>query len=363
MQKKPNALLKFSCGVTMKNRFMLAPLTNQQSYEDGCLSQEELHWLTMRATGQFGIVMTCASHVQEVGKGFSGQLGIFSDQHIPGHKKLAANLKEHGSLAVIQLHHAGMRSPEKLIGQSPVCPSPSEKHGARALTLNEVLSLKNDFIQAAIRAKTCGYDGVEIHGAHGYILTQFLSKKINKRADQYGGNLENRARLLFEIIQGVRASCGPKFLLGVRLSPERFGMDIGEMKSICLQLAKEDLIDFLDISLWDCYKQPEDEAYQDLSLLAHFTSLDLKKVMLTVAGNIRSGKDVHKILNSKVDFVTIGRSAILHHDFPVKVINNPDFETIKLPVSKSHLQKEGLGPAFIDYMSKWEGFVELDSFE
>jgi len=340
---------------------MLAPLTNQQSHEDGTLSDEEHHWLTQRAIGQFGIVMTCASHVQEIGKGFPGQLGIFSDQHIPGHTKLVTSLQQHGSLAIIQLHHAGMRSPEKLIGQSPVCPSISEKHGARALTIEEVVNLKNDFIQAAVRAKTCGYNGVEIHGAHGYILTQFISKKINKRTDKYGGNLENRSRILFEIIQGVRTACGPGFLLGVRLSPERFGMDIEEIRTICQQFANDGLIDFVDISLWDCYKQPEAEQYQNQSLLKHFTSLDLKKVLLTVAGNIRAGKDVYNMLHSGVDFVTVGRSAILHHDFPTKVITNPDFEPIALPVTKNYLLQEGLSPAFVDYMRRWKGFVEPDS--
>ena len=96
-----NSEITFPCGAIMKNRFMLAPLTNQQSHENGQLSDEELKWLTMRADGEFGLVMTCASHVQEVGKGFPGQLGIFSDNLIEGHLKLTTNIKEHGSLAVI----------------------------------------------------------------------------------------------------------------------------------------------------------------------------------------------------------------------------------------------------------------------
>lgn len=232
MKNPPDTPVQFPCGTTMKNRFMLAPLTNTQSFEDGRLSDAEYRWLTMRAKGQFGLVMTCASHVQKVGKGFPGQLGCFSDIHIHGLQKLATEIKAHGSLAVLQLHHAGMRSPAEIIQQAPVCPSKSEKHGARALTLNEVHQLKDDFIAAAIRAKKSGFDGVEVHGAHGYILTQFLSSKINKRTDEYGGELKNRSRILFEIIDGIRNSCGPGFLLGVRLSPERFGMELLEIKEI-----------------------------------------------------------------------------------------------------------------------------------
>lgn len=353
-----NTPLKFTCGATMKNRFMLAPMTNQQSHADGRLSEDEFKWLTMRAKGGFGLVMTCASHVQKVGQGFPGQLGIFSDEHIPGHERLASEIQSYGSLAVIQLHHAGMRSPSEVIGEEAVCPSRSEKHGARALSYDEVIQLRDDFISAAIRAKNAGYDGVEVHGAHGYILTQFISEDINNRTDKYGGSLENRSRILFEIIDGIRESCGKEFLLGVRLSPERFGMKLFEIKEICLRLVADEKIDFLDISLWDSFKLPEEEAYKNRSLLKHFAEMEYKNVKLTVAGKIKSGSDVQKVMKAGVDFVTIGRAAILHHDFPNLVIANPNFIPVDTPVSKEHLITEGLSETFIQYMGKWPGFVE-----
>lgn len=358
MKKEPSDSIIFSNGVIMKNRFMLAPLTNQQSHENGQLSHDEYNWLTMRAQGGFGLVMTCASHVQEIGKGFPGQLGIFSDDLIEGHTKLASKIKSYGSLAVIQLHHAGMRSPFEVIKQKAVCPSESEKHNARALNLEEVHKLKEDFINAAIRAQKCGYHGVEVHGAHGYILTQFLSSKINKRNDQYGGSLENRSRLLFEIINGIRESCGDKFLLGVRLSPERFGMQLSEIKTVSQQLIDDGNIDFIDLSLWDCFKPAEDYPDEDKTLLEHITDLDFKNAKLTVAGNIRNGVDVEKVLDSEVDFVTVGRSGILHHDFPKRIIQNVNFKPVENPVSEAYLKTEGLSETFIDYMRKWEGFVE-----
>lgn len=361
MKNSPETPLNFPCGGVSKNRFMLAPLTNRQSYEDGQLSDDELHWLTMRAKGQFGIVLTCASHVQAIGKGFPGQLGIFSDQHIPGHQKLTTSLHAYGSLALIQLHHAGMRSPAELNQQPPVCPSPNEKFGARELSLAEVLQLRDDFIKAAVRAKKSGYDGVEVHGAHGYILTQFLSAEINHRTDAYGGSLENRARILFEIIDGIRNACGKDFIIGTRLSPEKFGMDLLEIKWVCQRLIDQGNIDFLDLSLWDCFKLPEEEKFKTHSLLEHFTGLDFKDVLLTVAGKISTGNDVHKILSAGVDFVTIGRSAILHHDFPEKVMANPDFIPTPTPVSKEYLRKEGLGENFIEYMNNWPNFVTNNS--
>ena len=254
-----------------------------------------------------------------------------------------------------------MRSPAELIGQSPVSASVNEKHGARALTLEEVYQLRDDFISAGIRAQKSGYDGIEVHGAHGYIIAQFLSGALNNRTDAYGGSLENRARLLFEIVHGIREACGIDFLVGVRLSPERFDMHLPEIKEISQQLCNEGNIDFLDISLWDCFKYPEDETYKNKTLLEHVTSLDFKKVRLTVAGKIQSGRDVQKILHADVDFVSIGKAAILHHDFPKQVLSNPDFEPVKTPVSVDYLHREGLSPAFIQYMHRWPDFVEEKS--
>ena len=345
----------FTCGKSMKNRFMLAPLTNTQSHEDGTLSDEEFHWLSMRAKGQFGLVMTCASNVQRNGQGWPGELGVYDDYQIPGHQRLVKEIQRHGSLAVIQIFHGGMRCPAEVIGEQPVCPSDNEEFKARGLSLEEVEQLRDDFIAAAVRAQKAGYDGVEIHGAHGYIITQFLSSEINKRTDKYGGSLENRARLLFEITTGIRQACGPEFLLGIRLSPERFGMDTAEIKSLSQQLIDSGLIDFLDLSLWDVFKPGRDS---NKSLMDYFAGLDRKGVKLTVAGKIYGGKEVRKVLEAGIDFVTIGKSAILHHDFPAKVMADPDFRSVERPVSVEHLQQEGLSSRFIDYVKNLKGFVK-----
>jgi 2,4-dienoyl-CoA reductase-like NADH-dependent reductase (Old Yellow Enzyme family) len=337
---------------------MLSPMTNTQSHEDGTLSDDEFRWLTMRAQGGFGLTMTCASHVQAIGKGFPGQLGIFGDEHLPGHQRLAEAIRKAGSLAVIQLHHAGIRSPQELLREAPVGPSSHEKSGSRALTTEEVHQLRDDFIASAVRSKQAGYDGAEVHGAHGYILGQFLSSQYNQREDEYGGSLENRSRLIVEIIDGIRKQCGVNFLLGLRLSPERFGMQIGEIKEFCGQLIDDNQLDFLDISLWDCFKEPEDEAYKGQTLLEHFTEIDYKATKLTVAGKLYSAAEAQKVVEAGVDFVTIGRAAIVHHDFPEQVRQNPDFAMADLPVSRDYLRREGLGEAFLKYMERWPGFID-----
>ncbi len=341
----------------MKNRFMLAPLTNLQSHEDGVLSDEEFKWLTMRARGGFGLTMTCAAHVQAVGQGFPGQLGIFDNNHIEGLTRLAKEIKNQGSIAICQLHHAGMRSPEDLIGETPVCPSYNEKTGARALSYEEVEQLRDDFIAAAMRAQEAGFDGVEIHGAHGYVLCQFFASGINNREDIYGGVLANRYRILFEIIDGVRECCHDNFMLGVRLSPERFGMKLDEVKQIAQRLFNEGKIEFLDMSLWDVFKEPNEEDKQGRTLLSYFTDLDRQNVRLGIAGKIRTPEEVEKALAGGVDWIMLGRAAILHHDFPAQQQKNPGFSPVTLPVPREHLEKEGVSEKFIGYLSSWKGFV------
>ncbi len=349
--------LTFASGTRMKNRFALAPLTNMQSHEDGRLSDDEYRWLTLRAAGGFGLTMTCAAHVQAIGKGFPGQLGCFSDDHLAGLARLAAGIRAHDSLAVVQLHHAGMRSPAELIGTQPVCPSADEETGARALTTAEVEQLTEDFVTAAERAEQAGFDGVELHGAHGYILCQFLSPTLNRRTDRYGGSPQNRARIVLDIIRGIRRRCRPDFLLGIRLSPERFDLRLAEIRDLAAQLMREESVDFIDLSLWDVGKEPEEEDFRGRSLLSFFTDLERGEVRLGAAGKLRTPGDVQACLDAGTDFVLLGRAAILQHDFPQRMRANPGFEPVHTPVSADYLRSEGLGEAFVRYMSRWEGFV------
>jgi 2,4-dienoyl-CoA reductase-like NADH-dependent reductase (Old Yellow Enzyme family) len=312
----------------------------------------------MRARGGFGLTMTCAAHVQAQGQGFPGQLGIFSDAHLPGLTRLAGALKAHQTVAMVQIHHAGMRAPRDLTGAQAVCPSENAEFDARALSLAEVEQLTEDFIAAALRAERAGFDGVEVHGAHGYLVCQFLSPETNRRDDRYGGSLENRCRLLFDVIAGIRARCRPGFSVGVRLSPERFGMRLQEARAVAQRLMRERQVDFIDLSLWDCFKEPNEDDFKGRPLLSWFTDLERGNVRLGCAGKIMSGPQARRCLEAGADFVVIGRAAILHHDFPQRLQANPQFQATATPVTEQYLRAEGLGPAFIGYMRTWKGFVE-----
>ncbi len=349
--------LTFKNGKSLKNRFMLAPLTNLQSHADGTLSDDEYHWLTMRAAGGFGMTMTCAASIHPSGIGFPGQLGAHADMHLDGLKRLAEGLNAHDTLSIVQLHHAGMRSPQEVIGEAPLCPSDDAETGARAMTHDEVIMIRDAFIAGAIRAQKAGFDGVEVHGAHGYLLCQFLSPDYNHRTDEYGGTLENRSRLIDEIIAGIRQSCGEAFTLGLRLSPERFGMNLADITQYYDRLCSEGTLDFIDMSLWDYAKEPEEDAFKSKSLTEIFCARPRGSVKLAAAGKIMTGANVNEAMAHGLDFVALGRAAILHHDFPQQMEKDAAFTPVGLPVSRTHLESEGLGPKFIDYMATWQGFV------
>ncbi|MEY4783640.1 MAG: hypothetical protein RIR41_1575 [Pseudomonadota bacterium] len=352
--------LTLAHGPAWKNRFMLAPLTNTQSHPDGVLSDVEYNWLTLRAKGGFGLTMTCAAHVQAVGQGFPGQLGAFDDKHLEGLARLAAGIKAHGSVSSLQIHHAGNRSPKELVG-TPVCPSDDTKTGARALTLAEVEALREAYIAAAVRAEKAGFDGVEIHGAHGYILAQFLSSEINHREDRYGGSLENRARIIMEIIDGIRASTKADFQLGLRLSPERFGLKLAEIRDVAAEILRDQKIDFLDMSLWDVAKEPNEDEHKGRTLMSVFTDLPRGQVRLGAAGKVMTGKDAAGVLDAGCDYVVVGRGAILRHDFPKRVQADANYISPPTPVTIQHLLDEGLSPAFVQYMRQWPNFVEAEA--
>ncbi len=348
----------FTHGPAMKNRFMLAPLTNLQSHVDGTLSEDEYHWLTMRALGGFGLTMTCASHVQAQGQGFPGQLGCFRDDHLPGLTRLASGIKEHGSLAIVQLHHAGRRSPVELIHTTPVCPSDDESTGARALTTAEVEQLVEDFVAAAVRCERAGFDGVELHGAHDYVICEFLSSQINVRTDKYGGSVENRARLLLEILDGVRAECREDFNVSVRLSPELFSLHTPDIVATFELVVATGQVDFIDMSLWNVFNIASDPAYGGVTLLELFAGLERGNTRLAVAGKLYDSDAFNACLEAGVDMVALGRAAITNHNIPELMRDHGHFAMRALPVPRATLREEGLSDTFVEYMSSWRGFVE-----
>ena len=342
----------------MSNRFALAPLTNWQSNDDGTLSDDEFGWLVARARGGFGMTMTCAAYVSPEGKAFPGQLGIASDEHMEGLTRLASAINAEGSMSVVQLHHGGRRAPAEVSGHQPVAPWDDEKYGARALSTGEVQQVIEDFTTAAVRAQQAGFSGIELHGAHGYLPCAFLDSTLNQRTDQYGGSYENRVRFIREMMQTVKASTSDDFSVGLRLSGERHGVDLAEMKRLAGEVMASGEIDYLDMSLWDIAKKPHDEAFGTDPLLLQFTDIPRGNTKLGVAGMIRDAEQAQWALDAGADLVFIGRAAILHHDFARRAIGDPQFAAAPTPVTVEHLKNEKVGDRFVEYLStNWTDFV------
>lgn len=342
-------------GGVWRSRVALAPLTNTQS-PGGHVSAEEHAWLVRRAVGGFAFTLSCAAHVSPEGETFPGQVAVHSDEFLPGLERLASALNATGTVSAVQLQHGGARAAMVAEGQR-VAPWDDPANGVRALSTGEVQHVVEDFVAAAMRVEQAGFAGVQVHGAHGYLLSQFLNAERNTRTDAYGGSTENRFRIIHEVIAEVRAATGPDFHVGLRLSPERYGIPLAEG----LRLAGETLtaghLDHLDMSLWDAFRAPADISSADLTI-DRLAALERGDTLLGVAGHLRSAKDAQWAIDRGVDFVSIGRAAIAHHDFAARVVADADFAADSPPYSRARLASESVSPAFQDYLAAgWDGFV------
>ena len=165
---------------------------------------------------------------------------------------------------------------------------------------------------------------------------------------------------MFDIIKGVRARTRPDFQLGLRLSPERFGLIFADQLAVARWMLASGDLDYLDMSLWDSFKPPVDEAYGSRPLIDWFAELPRGTTRLGAAGKLMKGADARRLVDAGADFAILGRAAVLHHDWPQRFAADPDFEPIANPVSRAHLAAEGLSPRFIEYMNQWKGFVAAE---
>jgi 2,4-dienoyl-CoA reductase-like NADH-dependent reductase (Old Yellow Enzyme family) len=352
--------LTFRNGVIARNRAWLAPLTNRQSHADGSLSQDELRFLELRALGGFSVVETCAAHVALDGQGWPGELGIFDDSLLPGLGQLASAIAGAGALGVVQLFHGGLRSPSELTGQAPWSASGVAEPGAelaRAGTEADILGAIARFRDAAVRAHRAGFSGVELHGAHGYLLCQFLSATVNLRDDVWGGSLSGRARLIRETLRAVRGAVPDEFLVGVRLSPESRGnargIDLDESIEVARWLA-EDGADFIHLSLWDASRNTSKRPLEHP--LPLFRSALNEDVRIVAAGNIWTRADAESALARGASAVALGQAAIANPDW-VKRVSEPSAEVRRPPLTIAELRDRGLNPTFAESMRNWKGFV------
>ena len=359
---KPSFLEPFTfarTGKTARNRVVLAAMTNKQSNPDGTLGEDEHRWLMPRIQGGFGVITTCAAHVSPDGQGWAGELGVFDDAHIPGLRRLATEIHAAGALGLVQIFHGGVRAPSALTGQQPWSASTFDLdvpgfEKPRAATPEDIARVIDHFAAAARRVAEAGFDGVELHGAHGYLFNQFLGRKTNTRTDAWGGApLENRARLLLEALDAVRARVPADFLVGIRTSPEleEQGITLDESLQVARWLTERG-IDFLHVSNWDSFKRPAAHPDIDRPLTTWFRNAVGADVPILATGAITTPAQGEAVMGHGADLIGLARVTIANPAWPREAAR-PGYEPLQPPLAHAALRERGLSDAFIEYVRRF----------
>ena len=315
---------------TIKNRLAVAPMVTNYCAEDGKATEKFLSYYEKRAEGGFGLIITEAFAVDPLSRAFTNMGCFWSDDHIKGHDQLPVRVHKHGSKVIMQIVHCGRQLSEVAIGAQPVAPSAihcpfSPNDTPRPLSVEEIHQLVEQFGDAALRAKKCGFDGVEIHGAHGYLIAQFMSPYTNKRLDEYGGNLQNRMKFPLEIIKNVRQKCGEDFIVGFRMSIDEFvdgGRTIADSKSIAVMI-QDAGVDIIHASagVYASVDAVIPPFYVKNAWLTNLTR-ELKtvcRIPVITVGRINDPIIADNLIKSGVaDFVSIGRGSLADPAFPNK---------------------------------------------
>ncbi|MCJ7486412.1 MAG: NADH:flavin oxidoreductase [Candidatus Aminicenantes bacterium] len=240
--------------VTVPNRFARSATHDFMADDEGFVTDAHIELYSRLAEGEVGLIVTGHAHVQPSGKASPRQMAVFDDRFVEGLARIPAAVHRFPSLVFLQIAHAGRQTKEKLCGCIPVSPSaiydPVSKVMPRELSADEIRALIADFVSAGVRARRAGFDGVQLHAAHGYLLSSFLSPHTNRRADEWGGPVENRARVLLEVLRDVKAACGRDFPVIVKLNSTDFldgGLVLEDAIRVALMIEAEG-IDGIEVS-------------------------------------------------------------------------------------------------------------------
>ena len=343
----------FKRGVTLKNRVMMAPMTNFASDEEGKVTDEELGYYKVRSGG-VGAVITAVAYVTRDGKGFQNEISADSDEMIPSLKRLADTIKGEGAKAILQIFHAGRMAPkEELVEDRPVSASEvaALRPGSitpRELREAEIENIIEAFGAATRRAIEAGFDGVEIHGANTYLIQQFFSPHSNRRTDKWGGTLEKRMTFPLAVIdkvkEAVNAYASNPFIVGYRISPEEIenpGITMEDTLSFVDVLSEQDL-DYLHVSVQDFWQGSIRDDQDKESRVTMIQDRVGNKVPIIGVGSLHTPDDVKKALDTGVPFVSLGRELIMEPKWIEKVqagqesdiattLSRKDQETLVIP--------------------------------
>jgi 2,4-dienoyl-CoA reductase-like NADH-dependent reductase (Old Yellow Enzyme family) len=295
----------------------MAPLATSKSNEDGTVSDDVLAYYNEKSQGGYvSLFVIKHSYILQQGKASANQMSISDDNVIEGLKQLANIIHSNGSKAVMQINFAGSAAKSEITGKEVLAPSEvvNPLHGGEmptAMSKDDIKEVVNAFGKAAARVKEAGFDGVEIHSAHGYLLNQFFSPLSNKRDDEYGGSVHNRIRLHLEVIKIVREAVGENFPVLLRLAASDYkdgGITIEDSVIAAAEFEKAG-VDVLDISGGFCgYTRP---GVKEPGYFSPLTE-EIKKVVsipVILTGGVKEAKDAEQLLvDGKADLIGVARA-------------------------------------------------------
>ena len=317
-------------GVGLANRFVYSATWDGSADDGSFCTPRAIDMLVQRARGGVGLLITGMAFVTLEGRAAPWQLAAYDDRFVPGLTEMAKAVHEANGKVFLQLAHAGCYAPTVLTGTEPSGPSANGSDlfpCCREMTLAEIDKIVAAFGKASARGKKAGFDGVQFHAAHGYLISQFLSPFFNQRTDRYGGNLENRARLLLDIVQAVRKEVGDSYPILVKINSEDFvenGLTADESLEVCAMLEKAG-VDAIELSGGTVYasgkyscmrtgvaKSPESESYYREAAARYKQRIGIP---LLLVGGIRSPEAAGNIVRDGVaDFISLCRPLICEPD-------------------------------------------------
>jgi 2,4-dienoyl-CoA reductase-like NADH-dependent reductase (Old Yellow Enzyme family)/thioredoxin reductase len=313
----------------LRNRIIMAPMGTLFGNEDGSVSDRLCRYYEERAKGGVALIIVEVTAVARGGKAHPRELGIYGDEFIPGLRRLVGSVHGYGATIAIQLHHAGRQTTAEAVGGQPVAPSaipcPLLKVMPRELTAEEIERLVEAYAEGAKRAKEAGFDAVEIHGAHGYLICQFLSAYSNRRTDKYGGDLEGRMRFALDIVARAKEKVGADFPMLFRLSAQEYvpgGLTLDETRIVARRL-QDAGIHCLDVSAgnYEAGHMTIQPGWLPRGCLVPLAE-EIKtavSIPVSVAGRISDPVLANTIIEQgKADFVSLGRPLLADPELPNK---------------------------------------------
>ncbi|WP_151620905.1 NADH-dependent flavin oxidoreductase [Streptococcus intermedius] len=335
MSKSLIDTVQFRHGAQLSSRLVMPPMLTFSGLKGGFVSDDTLRYYHARSQAA-GLLIAEYHYVSESGgpcsrPGYPEQLGIYSDEHLEGAKKIAAALQKNGNKAILQIHHGGREASGRAVkGEEVLAPSALDfsflSYPVREMTNAEIEEIIKDFGRATKRAIEAGFSGVEIHGANHYLLQQFFSSFSNVREDKWGGSLEKRMAFPLAVVKEVKRvveEYAPKdFIVGYRISPEEIhrdevGYSYREAQALIREVIKYEL-DYIHLSLWEGYASKP--VGSDRTYAEHFNSILDNQTKLIIVGGVFSEEEAQDaIAQTPTDLIAVGRGTLIDPLFGQKI--------------------------------------------